>query len=92
MKLQNFNMEFHENQSKIFIGSKKRFKVIAKGRRFGLTKGMANYNILKAAQNSFTMLWVDTIYSNIERYYERYFLPVLKNIDKQYYHYSKRTQ
>ena len=92
MDLQKFNMEFHENQSKIFIGSNKRFKVIAKGRRFGLTKGMANYNILRATQNAFTMLWVDTIYSNIERYYERYFLPVLKYFDKQYYHYSKRTQ
>ncbi|MHB1688737.1 MAG: phage terminase large subunit [Ignavibacteriaceae bacterium] len=85
-------MEFHENQLKIFFESKKRFKVIAKGRRFGLTKGMANYNILKATQNKFTLLWVDTIYSNIERYYERYFLPVLKKIDRKYYHYSKRTQ
>ncbi|MHB8853146.1 MAG: phage terminase large subunit [Ignavibacteriaceae bacterium] len=92
MKLQNFNMELHVNQSKIFMGSNKRFKVIAKGRRFGLTKGMANYNILRAAQNQVTMLWVDTIYSNIERYYERYFLPVLKPIDKMYHHYSKRTQ
>ena len=58
MKLQNFNMELHENQSKIFFGSHKRFKVIAKGRRFGLTKGMANYNILRAAENQVTMLWV----------------------------------
>ena len=28
------------------------------------------------------ILWVDTIYGNIERYVERYFLPVLNDLPK----------
>ena len=92
MKEIKLNIEFHEKQQEIFFKSKERFKIIAKGRRFGLTKGMANYNILRAVEKPITLLWVDTIYSNIERYYERYFLPVLKTLGSNYYHYSKRTQ
>ena len=29
-----------------------------------------------------SVLWVDTIYSNIERYFDRYFRPELKQISK----------
>jgi len=92
MKEIKLNIEFHEKQQEIFFKSNERFKIIAKGRRFGLTKGMANYNILRAVEKPITLLWVDTIYSNIERYYERYFLPVLKTLGSNFYHYSKRTQ
>jgi len=92
MKEIKLNIAFHEKQQEIFFKSNERFKIIAKGRRFGLTKGMANYNILRAVEKPITLLWVDTIYSNIERYYERYFLPVLKTLGSNFYHYSKRTQ
>jgi len=92
MKEIKLNIEFHGKQQEIFFKSNERFKIIAKGRRFGLTKGMANYNILRAVEKPITLLWVDTIYSNIERYYERYFLPVLKTLGRNFYHYSKRTQ
>lgn len=81
-------IEYHKNQKLIF-DDKSRFKVIAKGRRFGLTKGFANYVIQKmlagnsaGSQGKIKILWVDTIYANIERYVERYFFPVLKNLDK----------
>jgi len=33
------------------------------------------------------ILWVDTIYGNIERYVERYFVPVLKGLPKNYWKY-----
>ncbi len=87
----NLPIQFHHNQRKIFFDSSSRYKIIAKGRRFGLTCGFANYAILNAVKNVTPILWVDTIYGNIERYYERYFLPALKNLPKGNYNYSKRN-
>lgn len=72
---------YHKNQKLIF-DHPARFKIIAKGRRFGLTRGLANYVIQRMIEKSISVLWVDTIYANIERYYEKYFLPILKNLDK----------
>lgn len=36
-----------------------------------------------------SVLWVDTIYSNIERYFDRYFRPELKQIPKLLWNYNK---
>jgi predicted phage terminase large subunit-like protein len=76
---------FHLNQEKIFLDSDARYKIIAKGRRFGLTKGMANYVIYSMFRGVTPVLWVDTTYANIEKYFERYFLPVLKEVPKAVY-------
>jgi hypothetical protein len=57
---------------------KHKFVIITKGRRFGLTKGMANAIIEWAIQGE-PVLWGDTISSNIDRYFERYILPELKS-------------
>ncbi len=84
-------MEFHVNQEKIFFGSNCRYRIIAKGRRFGLTRGFANFAIANAINKVSPILWVDTIYGNIERYYERYFLPALKKLGKSNYYYSHRN-
>ena len=65
----------------------RRFKVIAKGRRFGLTRGFANYVIEQMLNDVSPILWVDTIYGNIERYVERYFVPVLKGLPRNYWKY-----
>lgn len=77
-------INYHRNQRKIFE-TKSRFKLIAKGRRFGLTRGLANYVIERMMIDNIKVLWVDTIYANIERYYERYFSPVLKGLEKELY-------
>lgn len=87
MKEIKLQLSYHENQRKIFYESKARFKVIAKGRRFGLTRGLANYVIENMVDNVSPILWVDTIYGNIERYIERYFLPVLKDIPRNLWKY-----
>ena len=87
----NLPIQFHNNQRKIFFDSTSRYKIIAKGRRFGLTRGFANYAIINAAKKVTPILWVDTIYGNIERYYERYFIPALKSLPKASYNYSKRN-
>ena len=76
------NIEYHSNQNRILFESDARFKVIAKGRRFGLTKGFANYIIEEMLDGVSPVLWVDTVYGNIERYVERYFIPVLKKLPK----------
>ncbi|MBK6914042.1 MAG: phage terminase large subunit [Ignavibacteriales bacterium] len=80
-------IKYHPNQSKIFFESDARYKIIAKGRRFGLTRGFANYVMEQMIEGVSPVLWVDTIYGNIERYVERYFMPVLRTIPKEYYKY-----
>ncbi|MBI5728118.1 MAG: phage terminase large subunit [Ignavibacteriales bacterium] len=74
-------ISYHSCQRQIFE-SDARFKVIAKGRRFGLTRGMANYVIEQMLQGVSPVLWIDTVYGNIERYVERYFKPVLAGLPK----------
>ncbi len=87
MKETDFEITYHSNQEKILFESDARFKVIAKGRRFGLTKGFANYVIESMLESVTPVLWVDTIYGNIERYVERYFVPVLKKLPKSLWKY-----
>ena len=78
MKQLEFEIGYHKNQEKILFESGARFKVIAKGRRFGLTRGFANYIIEQMLEGVSPVLWVDTVYGNIERYVDRYFIPTLK--------------
>ncbi len=87
MKETNFEITYHANQEKILFESVARFKVIAKGRRFGLTKGFSNFVIEEMLEGVTPILWVDTVYGNIERYVERYFIPVLKKLPKSLWKY-----
>ena len=85
----NVYVNFHDKQEELFKHWA-RYKIIAKGRRFGLTKGMAFYAMQKGFEDGESkILWVDTIYGNINRYYERYFLPVLK-VAKIVYEYKRQ--
>lgn len=54
--------------------------IIPKGRRFGATRGAANACI-KWCLDGMPVLWGDTVHGNIERYWDRYFLPALKAND-----------
>lgn len=72
------NLTYTEPQIEIFE-RKEKFVIIPKGRRFGATKGAANHYIESAVDGISPMLWVDTINGNIERYFERYFEPVLRS-------------
>ena len=71
---------YHPNQEEIFFNYPEKKKVIAKGRRFGLTKGYANRAIEYLLDKISPGLWIDTVNSNIDRYVERYFYPVLKHL------------
>ena len=71
-------------QKEVFFENTARFTTIEKGRRVGFTKGIANATIEWLLEGK-KVLWVDTITSNLQRYYERYFLPELKALPKELY-------
>jgi len=82
-------MSYHDKQIEIFA-DKIRFKVIAKGRRFGLTRGMMNYAIDYAINGKGKkILWLDTTYANISRYIQRYGMPYLKQIPKEFFNWNR---
>lgn len=62
--------------------------VIPKGRRFGATYGACQFCVESMMKDNKTILWVDTIQSNLDAYYNRYFLPILQQIDKSAYSYN----
>lgn len=87
MKELKLEIGYHKKQREIFFESDARYKVIAKGRRFGLTKGFAHYVIENMLDGKSPILWMDTTYGNIERYVERYFFPILKQLPKNLWKY-----
>jgi len=71
-------IHYHSGQNRVFFESQAKKRIIAKGRRWGLTRGMANFAVELLLDGVSPGLWVDTVYSNIDRYVERYFFPVLR--------------
>jgi predicted phage terminase large subunit-like protein len=62
-------------QIEVFFPEKPtRFDIVTKGRRFGATKGAANF-VIESIIEGKKVLWGDTINSNIDRYVDRYFKP-----------------
>jgi hypothetical protein len=82
----------YPKQREIF-SSPTRIVSIKKGRRAGFTKGAAN-NTIKVALNGSKKkgLWVDTVNSNIERYVERFFLPSLRKLPPNMWHWGKQQK
>lgn len=72
-----------------FTGDAYKYLIVPKGRRFGSTKGAANAFIEYMIDGIGPLLWVDTINGNIERYFERYFMPVLKQISKEHWNWNR---
>lgn len=70
-------------QKEVFLDTKAKFNIIPAGRRTGKTQGAERVAIINTAQGD-KSLWIDTINGNIDRYYERYFLPDLKANDLEY--------
>jgi len=78
-------------QQSIF-DSPARFKIVAKGRRFGLTKGAANDFVKCALEGKFKKgLWGDVINANIDRYIERYFIPHLNKLPRTMWEWRKQA-
>jgi hypothetical protein len=69
---------YHPGQKKVFFDCQAKRRIVVKGRRWGLTRGMANLAIELLLDGVSPGLWVDTVNSNIDRYVERYFFPILR--------------
>jgi len=79
-------------QQSIF-DSQSRYTIVAKGRRFGLTKGAANNFIKCALEGTFKRgLWVDVVNTNIDKYIERYFIPHLNKLPKNVWEWRKQAK
>lgn len=73
-----------------FPEEEKRFNIFPCGRRLGKTQGAAHACIEWAVQGM-PILWGDTINANIERYWDRYFDPALKDSGIEY-HFNKQSK
>jgi len=79
-------------QNEVFFNSHKKFTVILKGRRLGITRGASHAFIEYMIDGITPLLWVDTINGNIERYFDRYFLPILKQIPQKDWTFNRQKK
>jgi hypothetical protein len=86
------HITYHPAQNEIFWGNKAKLKVIPKGRRFGLTKGYANFTIENLLDGVSPILWVDTVQGNIESYFQIYFMPHLLKLPLSYWSWDKQRK
>lgn len=85
-------IQYHSGQHELFFGSQEKMKVIAKGRRWGLTQGYSHRAIEYLLDGISPGLWVDTVNSNIDRYVERYFYPVLRHMPQKYWKWRQQRK
>lgn len=76
----------------VFYGHNERFIVVRKGRRAGFTRGLANASCRWLAEGQHPLLWVDTVNANIDRYFDRYFRPILRGIPNRYWNWSQQKR
>jgi hypothetical protein len=81
----NLNYALSNAQRQMFAECTAKYNAVAKGRRLGFTKGFAIYVIKQMLQGVSPILWGDTVNGNIDRYQQRYFLPLLKQLGPSYY-------
>lgn len=83
MTLQSNEIEigYFDYQLKVFFGAEPEVKVttVTKGRRVGLTQGGAQAAI-EFLLDGLSGLWVDVTQGNLNRYYDKFFKPVLKKL------------
>lgn len=86
MKLK-LNFSYTPAQLKVFDEKNPRFITVAKGRRLGFTCGCAKV-VIENLLMGFNVLWVDTVQSNLQNYFELYFVSELKKLPKVFYTWS----
>lgn len=62
------------------INDKSHIVTIPAGRRIGKTYNFAQWICEETLMEKCSSLWIDTVHSNIDKYIERYFIPILKPI------------
>ncbi len=99
-----YNPNYWDYQEDVAEGHPdKKYIIVKKGRRVGITTGMSKSYIKTGLQQRplvekgllstvSPLLWVDTIHANIDRYFERMFLPVLSKLPKKLWHWSAQKK
>lgn len=86
-------ISYTEPQVEIYFNNQQaKYLIVPKGRRFGTTKGAANAFVEYSLDKISPLLWVDTINGNIDRYFDRYFYPVLKQIPKSKWNFNRQKR
>lgn len=67
-----------------------KYKTCPKGRRAGITRG-GSHAVIEWLLDGYPVLWGETTHGNIERYFERYFLPVLDGNEIRH-HFDKQKK
>ncbi len=87
------NFNYTAAQEEVFFNTTGvRFVVVTKGRRVGFTRGAAQALIELALSSTHPQkfLWGETIFSNVLRYYELYFLPYLQLLPESVWEWRTR--
>ena len=86
------NLRYHSGQDEVFFASTAKRRLVAKGRRWGFTRGAAQFVIEQMLDGVSPILWGDTIVDNIRKYVERYFLPILSQIPQHAWEWKKQEK
>ena len=84
----NLDITYTQAQAEVFFECEYRRRVIQKGGRLGFTRGGAQAIIEFMLDGMTPILWGDTTFDNIRKYYQQYFLPVLKQLGPEGRHWK----
>ncbi len=85
------NFLYTPAQEQVFFVDPKRFTVVTKGRRAGITRGAAQAFIeWSHGKTPQRLLWGETIYSNVQRYIDLYFMPYLELLSVSSWSWSQK--
>ena len=69
-----------------------KFNSVAKGRRWGITHVMMIFLFKTVLQEKVQILWGDTVHGNIDRYFQRYLLPLLKQLPPNSWNWNQQRK
>jgi len=69
-----------------------KFNSVAKGRRWGITHIMMIFIFKILLQRKVQILWGDTVHGNIDRYFQRYLLPLLKQLPANSWNWNQQRK
>ena len=86
------DLSYTSPQADIFHRCTARRRIITKGRRLGFTRGGSQAYIEWMLERPLTMMWGDTVNGNIDRYVERYWMPVLSDLPHDLWDWKKQDK
>jgi predicted phage terminase large subunit-like protein len=82
-------LPFTPLQHPIYYDHIERNVLVPKGRRVGATSSAAAYTIACLISEK-SVLWVDVTQTNLNKYFFKYFMPILKQIKPEFWAYDKK--